>query len=465
MCDGDFQAERTTDQGPRSCAGAGDPSAWRSLVTRFEELASPIEGRPIGEVTEARYRQVRLRAEKVGWQAVLTGARSRSAHDVARAALARASVEMGRASVEMGRDLLARVGDQATGLVAQPWADALARVVAALEICRPVSEGGADWVPPVDGPRRMGKRRGLATLPADWRARMLAHTPEKGPYGLAIACLWLLGVRPGELVRGVRIQLAPDGTVLAEVEGGKQRRVPGEAPRGQPRRRLAVQAGPGSDEAVARLRRAITQAGTDTLVVQIADARRLSDALRATSRRVFPRLGYTISPYSFRHAWAADAKAGTASRSGGNSGSKSGARSVGQADGSGEATAGDMTRSRASARHQPDADDVSRALGHAAARTRSAYGTRSQSRGGGGRVTLVGVAATEPLRGAGREPFASKSPARGTTPTTASPSSSAELEDHVAILMTAMAAGVTDVGPDYDLSPPPSPPSSSSDGR
>lgn len=454
MGDEDFQGDRTTDGGRRPGAGAGDPSAWRSMVARFEGLASPIEGRPIGPVTEARYRQVRLRAEKVGWQAVLTGARSRSAHDVARAAL-------GRASLEVGRVLLAQVGDRAAEFVTAPWVDALTRVVAALEICRPVSEGGADWISSDGGPRRMGKRPGLSTLPADWRARMLAHTPEQGRYGLAIACLWLLGVRPGELVRGVRVQLAPDGTVLAEVEGGKQRRVPGEAPRGQPRRRLAVRAGPGSDAAVARLRRAISQAGTDTLVVQVANAHRLSDALRATSRRVFPRLDYTISPYSFRHAWAADAKAGTASRSGGTAGSRTGARSVGQSEESGQAAAGAMTGSGASARRQPDADDVSRALGHAAARTRSAYGTRSQSRGGGGRVTLVGVGATEPLRGAGREPFASRSPTPGLAPTAASPSSSTELEDHVAVLMAAMAAGVTDVGPDYDLSPPPSPSSSS----
>ncbi|MBS7793108.1 hypothetical protein KTR66_24210 [Roseococcus sp. SDR] len=295
---------------------------------------------------------------------------------------------------------------------------------------------------------------------------MLAHTPERGPYGLAVACLWLLGVRPGELVKGVRVQLAPDGTVLAEVEGAKQRRVTGEAPRGQPRRRLAVRPGPGSAEAVARLRRALAGEGTDILVVRVEDARRLSDALRATSRRVFPGLNYVITPYSFRHAWAADAKAGAAAsgRAGGRVGSGKGGEAAGEAGGTGRVTSGTRARRTGSGVHGlPDGDDVSRALGHAAARTRSAYGTRNQSRRGGGGVTLVGVAATEPLRGAGRKPFETRRPAAAATRTPPMGSSQVDLSDHVAIVVAAMAAQVTDVAPGYDLSPPPTP--SSSKGR
>jgi integrase len=457
MGDADKSAVGIEGGGGTPWAGGGYPSAWRSLLARFEELASPIEARPIGPVTEARYQQVRLRAEKVGWQSVLAGARSRPAHDVARAALA-------RTAVALGRDVQRQVGDPWSKPVAQPWVDGLAWVVAALERCRPVSHGGVGWISPEGGPRRTGKRRGLASLPADWRSRMLAHTPERGPYGLAVACLWLLGVRPGELVQGVRVQLAPDGTVLAEVEGGKQRRITGEAPRGQPRRRLAVRPGPGSAEAVARLQRALAREGTDILVVRVGDARRLSDALRATSRRVFPGLTYVITPYSFRHAWAADAKAGAAAsaRAGGRSGSGKAGEAAGEAGGTSRATSGAAGSARFGVRGTSNADDVSRALGHAAARTRSGYGTRSQSRGSGA-ITLVGVAATEPLRGAGRQPFETRRPAAAVTSTSPTGSSPVDLGDHVAIVAAAMAAQVTDVAPGYDLSPPPTP--SSSKGR
>jgi hypothetical protein len=399
-----------------SAPAPGGPLTWPGLVARFEELAAPIERRPIGLVTQARYRQVRLRAEELGWQAVLEGARSRSAHDVARAAL-------GRACVATGRDILAEAGGQGSGrmdghpgVVSSSWRGALAKVVAGLERCRPAEAGGMAWTPPKGGPRRLGKRRGLSSLPADWRARMMTHTPEQGPYGLAIACLWLLGVRPGELVRGVRVMVGANGVVLAEIRGGKLRHVPGEAPRGQPLRRLVVRGG-GAEEAVARLRRALARVETRVLLVQIADARRLSDALRATSRRVFPGQAYTVSPYSFRHAWSADTKAGatSGSRTGGKSGGEAGAAAARQAD------------------------DISRGLGHAAARTRTAYGTRAQGGRGGG-ITLVAVQASEPLRGAGRQPFDQAPPP--------SPSS--------------MAAGAAGLEPAYDRSPSPvSPPSAS----
>jgi integrase len=376
------QSGRDIAAGSKASAPAsGGALTWPGLVARFAELAAPIERRPIGKVTEARYLQVRLRAEALGWRAVLGGARSRSAHDVARAAL-------GRACVATGRDLLAEAGRQGSermvgraGEALSSWREALGKVVAGLERCRPVEAGGMAWTRPKGGPRRLGKRRGLASLPADWRALMMTHTPEQGPYGLAIACLWLLGVRPGELVRGVRVMVEADGVVLAEIQGGKLRNVPGEAPRGQPLRRIAVRGGRGTEEAVARLRRALARVETRVLLVQIADARRLSDALRATSRRVFPGQAYTVSPYSFRHAWSADTKAGATS--GGKTGGKTGGE------------AGAATR---------QADDVSLALGHAAARTRTAYGTRAQGGRGGG-ITLVAVQASEPLRGAGRSPF------------------------------------------------------------
>ena len=259
----------------------------------------------------------------------------------------------------------------------------MAKVVAGLERCRPAEEGGASWTAPAGGPRHMSKRRGLASLPVDWRARMLAHTPERGPYGLAIVCLWLFGVRPGELVRGVRVQVGADGTILVEVRGGKLRDVPGEAPRGQPLRRLAVRAGAGSAEAVARLRRALARVETPIVMIQVANARRLSDAVRATSGRVFPGHAYTVSPYSFRHAWAADAKAGAAAggRAGGKAGSrtggaqKGGAR-TGDADAASDSLGAGAGNAAATvpAVGKPDADDVSRALGHQVQRVVEAGG-------------------------------------------------------------------------------------------
>ncbi len=246
----------------------------------------------------------------------------------------------------------------------------LRQAVQALEACRPVAAGGQAWGGSTSGRRGTGKRGGIGSLPPDWRARVLQRVPEHGPYGLAVACLWLLGVRPRELVHGIRIRVTPDGVLLAAVRGAKVRDVPGEAPRGQPWRKIAVQAGPDAELALARLQRAFAHSDSGELTVAVPDARRLCDAIRAASRRALPRHSYVVTPYSFRHAWSADAKAAAA-------------QGASSAAASGTATAAST-------------DDVSLALGHASAVSRRHYGTRRQARGGG--IALLRVLAARPLR-------------------------------------------------------------------
>ena len=51
------------------------------------------------------------------------------------------------------------------------------------------------------------------------------------------------------------------------------------------------------------------RAAARLLVVHVQDPRKLSDAVRGMSRRLFPKIGYVISPYTFRHAIAAREKA------------------------------------------------------------------------------------------------------------------------------------------------------------
>ncbi|WP_198370409.1 hypothetical protein [Roseomonas rosulenta] len=343
---------------------------WRDLKARFRVLATPWLARSLAATTAAEYARVSVRIQRHGWAVVLAGARSRSAHYVVRSAIGRWAAREGTEVLDAAQHLLTAAQTSVSRRTVEALLARLDDAVHALEACRPAVEGGVAWTSQPHAKPGRSKRASLGSLPPDWRGRMLARIPEDGPYGLAVACLWLLGVRPRELVHGIRIRVTPDGVVLAAVRGAKVRDVDGEPPRGQPWRKIAVQAGPGAELPLARLQRAVAHSDSGELTVAVPDARRLCDAIRAASRRALPRHSYVVTPYSFRHAWSADAKAAAG-------------KEVSSAAASGTAAAAPM-------------DDVSLALGHASAVSRRHYGTRRQGCEG---IVLLGVLAARPLRG------------------------------------------------------------------
>ena len=110
--------------------------------------------------------------------------------------------------------------------------------------------------------------------------------------------LFLTGARPCELLQGIEVRVTTKGHLRFIIRGGKVT-----AQTGQPVRVIDVAIDNAAAEALAR------RAATGALVVTIKDPRALSDRVRCMSRQLFPKIGYVISPYTFRHAIAASEKA------------------------------------------------------------------------------------------------------------------------------------------------------------
>lgn len=198
---------------------------------------------------------------------------------------------------------------------------------------------------PIPRGKSRSKRSGLKTLPDDWRTTFWAGVPDNSMYRAAIAISILTGVRPAELVSGVKVARGRGNTLVVTIRGAKTQG----GKYGQAARQLTI----ASDTPMAQyLRRQIGDAEAKT--VKVRDARLFGNQVSAYSRKCWPKREAHVSPYTFRHQFAADLKA-----------------------------AGD-----------PDA--VSLALGHAVADTAQHYGTSRQARAGGAR--LVAVATTRELK-------------------------------------------------------------------
>jgi integrase len=155
----------------------------------------------------------------------------------------------------------------------------------------------------------------------------------------------LTGVRPAELVNGIKVGLGGNGELIFTIRGAKTQG----GLYGQQARQLTIS----SDAEMANYLRNIVERNGPQLV-KISDARLFGNQVTAYSRKCWPRREIKISPYSFRHQFAADLK-----------------------------LAG-------------DSDAVSLALGHAVANTAQHYGTARQARPTGTR--LLGVATTRELK-------------------------------------------------------------------
>jgi integrase len=129
-------------------------------------------------------------------------------------------------------------------------------------------------------------------------ARLVAAFVDDPVYADPLRVLFLAGARPCELVQGVTVQITSAQSLRFIVQGGKVT-----AQTGQPVRAIEVAIDNGVAEALAK------RVAAAALAVRITDAHKLSDKVRGMSMRLFPRIDYVITPYTFRHALAAREKA------------------------------------------------------------------------------------------------------------------------------------------------------------
>jgi integrase len=203
---------------------------------------------------------------------------------------------------------------------------------------------------PIENPApRKSKKAGLAKLPADWREQLWSILPPASKYRSAIAVLELAGARPSELVAGVDV--VSDGENLHITIYGTKRGVDGQHGRESRTITLAV------DTPQAKWLWRAAAESTGGVRVTVESAKRLADEVARLGRRLWPRKRDTVSPYTYRHAFAADVKT----------------------------------------QHPEDWDTIAAALGHSVPETQRHYGRAKQSRGGGGR--FLGIAASESPKG------------------------------------------------------------------
>ncbi len=199
---------------------------------------------------------------------------------------------------------------------------------------------------PVTDPKpRHSKRQDLRGLPEDWRESMLIALQGgkfKLPYLVSAVC----GCRPEELRTGITV-IVNDASLTLKVRGAKVK-----ATQGQPVREITYSIDSSSSNLVRALHSEI--AGKDNaheasgqITVKIENKAGFTSALRRAGRRLWPRRQSEITPYCLRHAAASDFKEGLS------------------------------------------ADEVSAALGHSVAETKSLYGQRQMSQRGGLRPESV----------------------------------------------------------------------------
>jgi hypothetical protein len=205
-------------------------------------------------------------------------------------------------------------------------------------------EGDCRWSVPLEGQTRKGKRAGLSRLPHNWREMITNACPAQSEFAAPLLLSALVGLRPVELKHGVIVAVKRDHIVV-RIRGAKVT-----AKNGQPDRGIAF---PVDNVIAQRLARMVTERGKHGLFrVSIADPRKFCDFVRSLSRQLFPAAAYVVTPYSFRHGFAADQKA---QRAGG--------------------------------------EVLAKALGHVSARSQRAYGSVGQ-----GRRPLVTITAVEAPR-------------------------------------------------------------------
>lgn len=197
----------------------------------------------------------------------------------------------------------------------------------------------AAYAPPISAARAgaKSKRKSLTRLPHDWREKILENVHEKDRAGVVAL---MLGARPEETRKG--ITLTRDGSdVIAVIQGAKIKELSG-----QEERQITIHSDL-ADLIIETL--ALDDRQTATVITEPGQSFQ-KRVMRAANRQGFKG----VTAYSFRHAWAADLKAGG---------------------------------------YSPE--EIAKALGQQSERTQQHYGTASQGGKGGRSVSMIVEATNE----------------------------------------------------------------------
>lgn len=194
---------------------------------------------------------------------------------------------------------------------------------------------------------RHTKRQDMKGLPVNWRELVIARMPT---YSAAALTAAVTGCRPAELASGVKLSIE-GGMLIAYIEGSKVDVARG---KGQEWRRLEWPL----DHPSAMVRDLAGEVAREggALVVTIASASNFSKAMSNAAAREWAKRKSTVTPYCFRHQFAADMKA----------------------DGT------------------LDSGEISAALGHLSDATKSTYGHANMSKGRG--VAPAKVTSARPVK-------------------------------------------------------------------
>lgn len=343
----------STSQGLDAAVDADDRQAIFDAVKMARVTLKELPVRTVSDKTAAEYHRefARMHARGNGDLRPEAGTASKRTYYRRRAALTWGA-QQALEQMLREQDRAQKAGDwnQVRRVVGM-----IAGILNLLERYPPQREAGQGLregaVCPIEDPQpRQSKRRGLAKLPSNWREQMWLILPKASKYRAAIAVLELAGARPSELVTGVDVVSDGDGRLHITIYGSK-RGVDGQ--HGRESRTITVAA----DTVQAKwLWQAAADAGGG-LRVSVENPKRLADEVSRLGRRLWPRKRDTVTPYSYRHAFAADVKA----------------------------------------QHPEDWDTIAAALGHCVAETQRHYGRAKQSRAGGGR--FLAIVATESPKG------------------------------------------------------------------
>ena len=266
-----------------------------ALPPEFDDLRSEIvrfltarQMRQPSEKTRATYEKAVARMRRRGVPPEVMGARSRRSFQFYRAALVYMML------TELENDC--RLACSGHGDIPTIRKNVI-NLLGGLNRYPPDGDGQSQWKRPKVGVVRKGKRIGMWCIPKGGLARLVWAFADDPVYADPLRVLLLTGARPSEFVKGIQVQLTADGHLRFTIQGAKVT-----AQTGQPVRMVEVAINNAAARALAE------RAAAGILVVRITDARKLSDKVRGMSMRLFPRIGYVISPYTFRHAVSAAEK-------------------------------------------------------------------------------------------------------------------------------------------------------------
>jgi integrase len=202
---------------------------------------------------------------------------------------------------------------------------------------------------------KISKRRTLRGLPNDWREQIQERLTNS-KYRDAAQVLHLTGARPVEIKSGIRIKLDEEkGTISAYIRGAKCSDISNS---GQSMRKIIYKRYSNEGQKLEKILERNAR-NDDEYTVKIESTSSFQKIYKAAAEKALGKPGKRITPYSARHQFSADMKAGGYSKTA-----------------------------------------IAAAMGHQSTRSQGQYGTANQG-GGGGKMQ---VAAQQQIRNPDRTP-------------------------------------------------------------